>query len=281
MSEAEQDRLHDSVVAVAGAGGDGGMLSVQLARMGIGELRLADPDPFEAENINRQAVCTQETVGVNKAVAVAAYVQSINPGIETVVYAEGVNKENVGDFLSGSDLVIDETEITLHALAVMLARAARAENIPNMTAFNIGFGTVATTYLPDGPKLEEGLGFKEHQELDEIAAGEVSIDRWLPYLPSYGDLNVLRKVAGGEKPAPSIAPGVALAASVGATQAFLNLVRGINNRRPSPVCAPRAIVMDAMSLKADVIKISRRSHYRHLAGLLLRNGLKLNPRAAY
>ncbi len=70
ISQAEQDKLSETSVAIAGAGGDGGELAVLLARMGFGEIRLADPDPFEIENINRQAVCTTRTVGMNKAVAV-------------------------------------------------------------------------------------------------------------------------------------------------------------------------------------------------------------------
>lgn len=281
LAHAEQDQIENSVVAVAGAGGDGGMLAVQLARMGVGELRLADPDPFEAENINRQAVCNEETIGVNKAEAVAGYVSRINPDIRTAIYTGGITKDNVSEFVAGADLVIDETEFTLHALAVMLAREARANDIPNMTALNVGFGTLATTYHPKGSRLETRLGFREEQDIDEIAATEVSLDRWLPYLPPYGDLKVFELIAKGEKSAPSIAPGVAMAAAVGATQAMLNLVRGIDNHRPKPVYAPRAIVFDAMTLRADVIGYTRRSHYVHLAKMVGRNLLKRNPHAGY
>ena len=282
ISNEEQNILSDSDVAIAGADGDGGLISVELAGMGISELRLADPDPFELENINRQAVCNEDTIGVNKALAVSDYLKKINPNIKTTVLTDGVNKENIGDFLQGADLVIDETEFTLHALAVMVARQARAENIPNMTAFNIGFGTVSTTYHPQGPKLERRLGFTENQSIDEISATKVSIARWLPYLPNYGDLSVLQKVSKEEKSAPSIAPGVSIATSVGLTEAFLNLVQqGHGNHRRAPIYAPKAVVMDCMSIKADIIKFNRVSHYRYLSIVLLKNILKLNPKASY
>ena len=281
MSNSEQDRLHDSIVAIAGAGGDGGMLAVHLARMGVGEIRLADPDSFEIENINRQAVCNQDTIGMNKAVAVSGYIKSINTDIKTIFYDEGIKQDNVSEFILGADLVIDETEFTKHALAVMLARSARDQHIPNMTVFNIGFGTVATTYLPDGPKLENRLGFKASQDIEEIKSSAVSIDRWLPYLPAYGDLDVLGKVAKAEKSAPSIAPGVALAASVGATQAFLNLVKGIDNHRPNPVYAPKAIIMDSMSIKSKVVSYNRISYYKHLSRVVLRNLLNMNPKTSF
>ena len=281
ISAEEQLCLHQSVVAIAGAGGDGGLLAIELTRMGIGELRLADPDTFDVENINRQAVCSAKTLGMNKASAVAEYLKLINPDIKVDIYDEGITQDNVNEFLLGADLVIDETEFTLHSLAIMLARKARIEGIPNMTVFNIGFGSVATTFTPDGPRLETILGFSEKQDLEEIAASAVSIDRWLPYVPSYGDLKVLGKVASGEKSAPSIAPGVSLSAALGATQAFLNLVKGIENHRPNPVSAPKAIVVDVMSVTAKTINFNRLSHYRYLAHAVVRNILKINPTASY
>jgi len=281
LSSEEQSRIEDSVVSIAGAGGDGGLLAVQLARMGVGELRLADPDPFEIENTNRQAVCRQSTIGENKAEAVASYVQEINPNINVRIFNTGINSENVEEFVGGSNLVIDETEFTLHSLAVILAREARKWNVPNLTAFNIGFGAVATTYQPKGKTLESRLGFKEDQDIKEIAESQVSLSRWLPYLPSYGDIKVLAKVSTGEKSAPSVAPGVSLAASLGVTQAFLNLVKGVRNHRPNPIYAPKAVVMDAMSIEAKVIEFNLISHVRHLAKAVLMNGLKRNPKASY
>ena len=280
LSTVEQDCLQDSTIAIAGAGGDGGMLALQLVRMGVGEIRLADPDPFEIENTNRQAACTSKTIGVNKAEAVANYAQDINPDITVRVYDDGIQPGNVAEFVKGADLLIDETEFTMHQLGVMLAREARKENIPNLTALNMGFGAIVTTYHPKGVTVENRLGFGDEQDIDEIAAEEVDISRWLPYLPKYGDLNVLKKVATGEKSAPSIAPGVAIAAGTAASQAFLNLV-GKENRRPAPVYAPNALVVDPMSGVAKTIKYNRRSHYRHLLPLVGRNLLKLNPQASY
>lgn len=281
LHESEQNTLEDSIVSIAGAGGDGGLLAVQLARMGVGEIRLADPDPFEAENSNRQAVCTDKTVGVNKAEAVGEYISGINPNLKVKIYNEGITPENTEEFIAGSSLVIDETEFTMHTLGIMLAREARSHRIPVLTALNIGFGALVTTFQPDGKTLEKILGFKEDQPLDEIAEQPVPLSKWLPYLPGYVDVKSFEKVAKGEKSAPSIAPGVAIAAGTGATQAFLNLVRGNGNKRPKPVEAPKAVVFDAMTMQAKEVRFGKRSHYRHLSGLIVRNMLKLNPQASY
>lgn len=280
MSTEELTLLSDSTVSIAGAGGDGGMLAVQLARLGVGNFKLADPDPFEIENINRQAVCTDSTIGKNKAEAVAEYIEDINPSVNIEVFNNGITKENASEFVEGSTLLIDETEFTLQSLGVILAREARMKNIPTLTALNIGFGAMVTTFRPYGTTLEKVLGFKESQSIDDISQAEVALDRWLPYLPAYIDLKVFEKVSNGEKSAPSIAPGVALAAGIGSTQALLNIFNRENNR-PAPVYAPKAFVVDAMSMNAKQVKFGRLSHYRHLAGIGVRNALKLHPQASY
>lgn len=281
LSVDEQEALGSSSVAIAGVGGDGGMLAIQLARMGVGNMRFADPDPFEIENINRQATCTDNTLGLNKAEAVAEYAQSINPELKIEVFDQGITLDNAALFVAEQDLLIDETEYTMQHLAVTLAREARREGIPNMTALNIAFGALVTTYAPQGSILEKRLGFEEDTPIEEIMNTEADLSRWLPYLPKYGDVEVLQKIAKGEKSAPSIAPGVAIAAGLGATQAFLSLTSSIGNNRPLPVKAPKALVFDAMTGKARTIRYNRVSHFRHLGTMVARSMLKMNPSTSY
>jgi len=281
ISDTEQQRLIDSTVAIAGAGGDGGALALQLARLGVGKIKLADPDTFEEENINRQVRATEKTVGQNKAEVVADYISEINSDIAVEVYDQGITADNAAEFVEGASLLIDETEFTLHAIGVALARQARLQNIPNLMAMNIGFGTTVTTFRPDGRTLEKTLGLSEDASLEEIAAQDVSLSKWLPYIPSYGDIEVFKTVAAGNKSAPSIAPGVAIASAVGASQAFLNLVNGMGNRRPDPVYAPKVMVMDAMTGESKTVNQSAFSHNIHLAKMAVRSLARLNPRASY
>jgi|GEM_PF-468206 len=281
ISEAEQQRLIDSTVAVAGAGGDGGALALQLARLGVGKIKLADPDVFEEENINRQVRATEKTVGHNKAEVIAEYISDINSDIEVEVFSEGITTDNAPEFVEGVDLLIDETEFTLHAIGVALARQARLREIPNLMAMNIGFGTTVTTFKPDGRTLEKTLGLSETSPIDEIAQQSVSLSKWLPYVPSYGDIDVFKTVAAGKKSAPSIAPGVAIASAVGASQAFLNLVNGMGNNRQDPIYAPDVMVMDAMTGESKVVKQSSLSHNYHLAKMVGRNLAKKSPKASY
>lgn len=279
LSGEEQMKIENAVVGIAGVGGDGALLAINLARMGVQEFRLADPDPFEIENTNRQAGCEAETIGLNKASVIAGKITAINPDAKVTLYEEGIKPDNIPEFVTGATLIIDETEFTLHALGIMLARESRNHNLPMLTAFNVGFGAVATTFHPQGKTLEKVLGFSESQSIEEISKSQVELSRWLPYLPKYGDIKVLKQVAEGRS-APSIAPGVAMAAGLAATQAMLNIV-GTSNNRPKPAYAPKAHMIDVMSMEAKVINFSKASHYKYLARAVVNNLFGKNPTANY
>jgi tRNA threonylcarbamoyladenosine dehydratase len=286
FTEEEQHALGESVVAIGGAGGDGGMLAIQLARMGVGseggEIRLADPDPFEAENTNRQASCNVNTVGVNKALAVADDIRAINPNIGVRTYTEGVTQGNIGEFVSGADLLIDETEFTMHGIGVALARQARAEGVPNMHVINVGFGAQLTSYGPNSRyTLERRLGLSDKDSIEEISKAEVGIDKWLAWMPPYADLNAFKVVASGKKSAPSVGAGVALAASMGATEAALHLTRKVGNNRPDPTIFPYTKVQDTMAGYAGTVRHPRIRFTASFAKMALRSTLNMNPKTDY
>ena len=261
----EQSVLRHSHVAIAGAGGDGGMLAVQLARLGVGGITLADPEDFELENVNRQAEASMASLGQNKAEVVGAAIRQIAPDANVRVFRDGVTPSNVDEFFDGADLLLDETEITTPDVAVMLARHARRLGISNMTVLNIGFAGLATSFEPSGVTLEEVLGIDQ-------AGCPVDVSRWLPYIPPYVSISTLQEFAAGERPAPTVAIGVSMAASVGAAQAMLHLLHAHGpSGRPKPVIARQALVIDAMTARVSRLRMSRWTHRRHIAQIILRD----------
>ena len=77
----EQLRLLRARVAVIGCGGLGGSVAAQLARIGIGRLRLVDPDCFEEHNLNRQQFATVASLGRPKTETARTVIRSINPAV--------------------------------------------------------------------------------------------------------------------------------------------------------------------------------------------------------
>lgn len=59
LTEEEYALLRSKTVFVAGCGGLGGYLIEMLLRIGVGEIRAADGDVFEASNLNRQLLSSR------------------------------------------------------------------------------------------------------------------------------------------------------------------------------------------------------------------------------
>lgn len=254
ITATEQERLSDSIVAIAGCGGDGGQLAETLARMGVRHFRLADPETFSVENLNRQAGCYYSTLGRNKAEVIGSRIQDIAPDAEISLFTEGVTEQNLFSFLAGASVVVDEMEYTQHHLAVRLAREARLLCLPNVMAMNVAFGCLVTSFMWDRRSItvEEFLGLDPNAPLREIADQAVPLERWIPRLPSYADMEVVAKVAAGEMAAPSVAPGVQLAAGYAAFEVMNYLCP-----RCEPVTAPRVFWADAQEMSSGILTIGQ------------------------
>jgi molybdopterin/thiamine biosynthesis adenylyltransferase len=273
ISDSEQEKLQRSTVGVAGAGGDGGRLAITLARMGVTHFKLADPEVFDLENLNRQEGSTHATIGKNKATVIAGLIKAINPAAEVVVFTEGITASNIDDFLEGVSIVADEMEFTQHWLAVMLARKCREKGIPVVMGLNVGFGCMVTSFTSRSYKIEEILGFSQELDIEQVKNTRVPLEKWVPRMPSYLDLNVMKAVAAGEISAPSVAPGVDLASGYTAVEVFNHLTG-----RKKPVLAPRVLWFDAMERRAGIIKLPALSYKVSLGRLVVRDRLGLNQR---
>ncbi len=277
----EQEALSRATVAIAGAGGDGFQLGLKLAMVGVGEIRIADPEDFEPENSNRVLAATVTNCGKNKAEVLRDMIGDLPRETKVETYDEGVTVENVDEFIRGADLVIDESELRYLHVGTMIARTALKYEIPELLVMNIGFAGVGTSFHPSGKNgFQDMLGIPKDAPLDEVAAMEVSYSRSIPYIPSYGDHETFEAVIAGA-PLPSISPGVDVASAVGSTEAFLHLTADLDNRRKSPTWSPHYRYMDAYTNKSGVIKHPQLSYYKGVANMYLRSKLGRNPTASY
>ncbi len=103
----QQLKLLKSQVAVVGCGGLGGYLIEELARLGVGRLRVIDPDVFEEHNLNRQLLSTIDNIGTSKVSAAVKRVQQINPAVCVDPRQVKVGLDNGTALLTGMDVVVD------------------------------------------------------------------------------------------------------------------------------------------------------------------------------
>jgi molybdopterin/thiamine biosynthesis adenylyltransferase len=273
ITPAEQELLASVKIAVAGAGGDGGLVAVHLARFGVRQFAIADPQQFEAENANRQAGCDTTTLGRNKAEVIAETIRRIAPQASVDVYPDGISPSSVADFVRGAAVVVDETEYTRPHLSLMLARAARPAGIPVVSGLNVGFGGMVTCFIPGSITLERYLGLPPEITIEDAARIELPLRRWVVRLPSYLDEGVVRAVASGRMPAPSVAPGVALAAGMVVTEVF-----NVLTRRRRPVAAPRTLVFDALHGRTRLVRFRSACYASSLIRIAAKSRLGLNHR---
>lgn len=128
FSDDGMDRLATCEVGVVGVGGVGAVAAEMLARIGIERFKIADPDIYEAVNLNRQLFATQETLGRNKALSAAERVRSINPGSTIDVFEDGIRLENIEAFCDGVDVLLCQCD--RESSKVLLHRAAKQLRIP-------------------------------------------------------------------------------------------------------------------------------------------------------
>ena len=281
FSEAEQQKIIESKVAIAGVGGDGFQLGEKLARIGISKFSVADPEIFEAENINRVTGAKQSTLGRKKVEVFKELILDIQPDAEISIYTDGVNRENVNEFMQDSDLVIDESELTRLEIGTMISREARQLHKPVLMVLNIGFAAIASTFDPESNhSFEKIMGIPKDMPLEEVSNMQIDFSRCLPYIPAYGDVNSLIAVQESA-PLPSISQGVDVASALGSTEAFLNLTQSINNKRKKPTYIPSWRYMDSYSGRSGTIRHARLSHYLGLFAMIGRMKLGLNPLASY
>lgn len=106
-SAEDQIRLLRSHAVVVGLGGLGGHAATLLARAGVGTLTLCDGDFFDESNLNRQALCREDSLGRNKALAAQAELARIAAHAATRVFPENAHPGNVPAILEGADVVLD------------------------------------------------------------------------------------------------------------------------------------------------------------------------------
>lgn len=256
VSQKEQEILEESTVAIAGVGGDGGLIAETLARSGIGHIKIADPGTFESSNINRQNGCFIDALGENKARVIESIIKRINPYCKVEIFDEGVNKYNANDFVNGSDIVIDESEFTVHEVAVILAREARKQQVPLITGLNIGFGSIVLAFTPESLAFEKYLGLPAKMTIEEISSIKVPISKWCPRLPCYINAQVLGDIEAGKMEVPGISPSVALTSAIVSTEALLFLLK-----RKRLVVAPRYIWIDLYNKGLKIRRANRASFW--------------------
>ena len=226
FTESEQDKLRRSTIAIAGMGGVGGLLAERLIRLGVGQLKITDPEAFEESNLNRQFGSSTLNLGQNKAEVVFEQIRGINPQAQIYYSESGIRTENDANlFVSNCDVVIDEMDFGAFRESILLQRTARQKGIYYLFASAIGFGALVVIFDPQGLTLEEYDKIPPNADLSDTQKLMAPLERIVPVIPSYAailatDDDIVQQIMAGKRHAPTTSIGAWLAAILAANEAI-------------------------------------------------------------
>ena len=151
-----QIRLLESTVAIIGAGGLGGWIIEGLARMGVGHLIIIDGDVFEDNNLNRQALCWEESIGRPKVEAARDRVAQVNSAVKVTALQMWATEKNLPGILGEAHVVVD----ALDTLPIRMTVQAVCSDlgIPMVHGAIGGYIGQVTTIFPGDPGLKALYG---------------------------------------------------------------------------------------------------------------------------
>jgi molybdopterin/thiamine biosynthesis adenylyltransferase len=237
FTEEEMERIRATKVFIGGCGGLGGTMAIILARSGVENFILVDPDCFEPSNMNRQATCFVDTLGQNKAEVTAREIRRINPGARVKV--ESNELQRVRQAIQEVDVAIPAA--CDFAWSIMVVRIAGESGKHAVLAYPTGMlGRV--TVIPPGKAVEEffglppGLPYDTLRKLVNSPRLRRIFRRRLEFYEREGHWRKewFERFLDGENIIPQICPMVWATASLGALE-----VLKLATSRFKPTLAPK------------------------------------------
>ena len=141
-----QEKLKNSKVLIAGAGGLGSPVAMYLAAAGIGTIRLADYDVVNMSNLNRQILYQTKDIGKLKVEAAKKKLEQLNQNICVQSVPETITADNVYHITNGCDIIVDATDNFI--ARYVLNKAALKIKIPFLYGGIYGLEGALTTIIP-------------------------------------------------------------------------------------------------------------------------------------
>lgn len=107
-----QRKLGVATVGMIGCGALGSVIADRLARAGVGTMRIVDRDFVELNNLQRQALFTEDhaRLYLPKAVAAESVLREVNSDITVEPVVSDITAANIERLLDGCDILMDATD---------------------------------------------------------------------------------------------------------------------------------------------------------------------------
>ncbi len=142
------EKIRAAGAALVGCGTTGSVYALNLARLGIGYLRLIDRDIVEPQNLATQMLYDEEDVRrpVPKVVAAAARLAKIASDCRVEPHPSDLNPRNAEELLTGVDVIIDGTDN--FETRFLINDVSLKSGIPWIYTGVVGFTGLTMTIVP-------------------------------------------------------------------------------------------------------------------------------------
>lgn len=188
-----QEKISNAVIGIAGAGGIGGAMAVRLARFGVKKIKIADPEFFDASNINRQLGANKANIGRNKAEVVGEMAYEIAEDVTIEIFNEGITENNAEEFVAGCDIILDQVDFSLVKEKYALHQAFRkSEQCKCILACSvIGWSAHLYKFEKDSLPIENWYNFEDTSSVKNLASSDKTeklLRYWAPRFPHFSTL---------------------------------------------------------------------------------------------
>lgn len=265
VTEEEQKKIATIKIAIGGLGGVGGDEIIGLARMGFQHFHIADFDSFEYSNFNRQSGATINTVGESKVDVTKKLLEEINPNIDIKCFYNGINEEEVGEFLKGVDIYVDSLDLfALHA-RILVFKECHKRKIVALTAAPLAMGVSFLAFTQESMSFDKYFGLKSPCRAKLNNCKDSLEGQYLIHLENFSE-NMIKLISGlsptayprhylqdsskvdfFKKDLPSYKPGIDIASGT-----MCSNVMKVVLKRGIVIIAPRSLQFDAYLNKFKV-----------------------------
>lgn len=142
--EASREKLKSTTAFVAGAGGGGSNIILQLALLGFGPIKICDFGEIDLSDLNCRFLPGEEHLGMNKALSVESIVNTIYPGAKVSSCTQRLDRNNVLNLVGDAGIIFD-TFVNPEDRFI-LSECAVAKGIPHVIISTSGMGAYAAVF---------------------------------------------------------------------------------------------------------------------------------------
>ena len=102
-----QEKLANSKVFIAGAGGLGCPVALNLTSAGVGNITICDADTVDISNLNRQFLHAEKNIGVDKTASATQALAQFNSGVNFTALSRQITPDNVEELVADADIILD------------------------------------------------------------------------------------------------------------------------------------------------------------------------------